>query len=281
MAAIRIAGILLVLALKAGCPPLLYRSLFFAALFPHYVLAAVYSRGRIRALWSSRAARERLALLGAAGASMMAASIPSVIVIFGAHHAFTEAYLSPEGSARHGRLLTAARISLSFAAYGTLLWGSDPFFRLMPERAWQGAVLLCSAWLLAAAWRSLPALGKPQFGNLLVFEGTGVLAALVLAGGSVQFLDVVFYHLCVWIILPVLDLRAAGARPALLFLGQAAAATAAFFLAMPYAGLLTRWGLLEWRRQGELWAYAHIASSLALSRRNPGWIRRLFQPNGT
>ncbi len=275
MACIRVLAILAVIGLKARCPIALYLSAYFAILFAHYLLSFWYAGGRVRRLYHDASHYKSLFLLAVIILGAVRSFFPPLVICFAFHHAFTEGYMADSILQGKRTALVAVRILLNLWIFGLLLWDVEPLFQIFPKAFWISGSLFFFAELLAGLKVARPCLPPRQALDLLFFEAAGLLGGLFLPR-PVQFYDVVFYHVCVWILLPLHDLGSRGLRPAMVFAGQSAGLAVILFLMTPYSRLIPQRGFAVWKYQSEVWGYIHILASLALSGYNPDWIRRLF-----
>ncbi len=277
---IRVAAILCVIGLKTHVPRI-YTSLFIAVLFSHYVLSFWYSRRRARSLVAGQVPPHVLFVVAAACAILPFVAIPPLVLYFGFHHALTEGYMlagkpggpaTPDGPVR--RLLTG-RMVLAGAVYAFVLCRSDIFSKF-PHQALMvlvGVTFVVFIALLALAARHIE---RREVVETITFEVVGVGASLLTLLAPISFNDVVFYHLVVWILLPLKQLPSA--RGKLTFLAQTAALSIAFFCLTPSVHWFPSLTGGFWLQQSEFWAYIHITATFALSSLNPRCITRWFVP---
>lgn len=274
---IRVAAALAVLVLRCSAPRA-YPSLFLAVLFGHYALSLWYSRRRVDQLLSARTPPLSLALLALGAALLPMAGGAALVVYFGLHHALTESYMvatrrgGPAALAPEERRLLASRVALTLSGYGLLLRHQAPFARVAPEILI--ALLLASALAFIVCLRGAARLPRSAAADVAAFEAVGVALALTGLWLPVTFRDAIFYHLIVWMMVPLRQLASTAAR--LTFLAQTAVISALLFTLMPYLGWFRHLTLSFWIGQSEFWGYFHITTSFALSGFNPRWISRWF-----
>lgn len=279
-ALIRLIAALGVLALR-GLFPAAYPSLFLGVLFGHYALALWYSRRRAQEVLTARTSPAALFVLGLLCVLLPGAGGPALLLYFGLHHALTEGYMlatrrtDPRALGGAESRLLASRVALTLASYAVLLHASAPLSRLpLPVlHALLGVAVAAFVLCLVPVARRLP---PGDLVDLLAFEAIGLCVCWLGQAARVSFHDAVFYHLIVWMMVPLRQLRGAAAR--LGYLAQTAAVSLFFFALMPHLGWFRHLTLPWWVGQSEFWGFFHITTSFSLSRFNPGFITRWFQP---
>ena len=141
---------------------------------------------------------------------------------------------APDPAARR---LVAARVVLAFVVYCAVLHG-DPVLAAVPDVVMFGAV---GASLLAFVACVIPVartMDRRRLADAIGFELAGVGVVGIAWFAEVRFFDAVFYHLFVWLFLPLRWLKDAKAK--LTFVAQTVGASAAFFVLTPWVGLHPR-----------------------------------------
>jgi hypothetical protein len=87
---------------------------------------------------------------------------------------------------------------------------------------------------------------------------------------------VVFYHLIVWLLLPLKQMPRLAPRAK--FVAQNVVLVGFLYCFMPATHWFPRLTLGWWTSQNVLWAYFHITVSFAVSGFNPRWVARWFAP---
>src|SRR5207253_2063628 len=131
------------------------------------------------------------------------------------------------------RRLLASRVALAFAGYGFLICREEPFARI-PYRALAALVPVCFAAFLVCLWPVARRLRRGELVDLIAFETVGAAASAITLFVPILFLDLVFYHLFVWILLPLRQLRSTLAR--LRFLAETAVVSGLLFCFTPWLG---------------------------------------------
>jgi hypothetical protein len=279
-ALIRAIAILSVILLKTQIPRA-YMSVFIGVLFGHYVLSIWYSRRRLKPVVTMQVPVLAIGFLVATSIFLPIVAVPSLVLYFGFHHALTEGYMlagrrgGPIVLDRPARHLLVGRMVLAGAVYALVLCRDHTFWKI----AYQGWVAITGVAFIAflvLLVRARAGLKRAEIADVLAFEAIGAGASLVTLFTPIIFWDVVFYHLIVWILLPLRQLRGAAAK--LKFLAQTAAACTVFFCLTPTVNLFPSLDSSFWVPQSQFWGYFHVTMSFAASAFNPRWISRWFVP---
>lgn len=279
-ALIRIIAIVSVILLKTQVRHV-YMPIFIGVLFSHYALSIWYSRRRLRPVVKMQVPPLAIGLLVIVSVALPIVAIPSLVLYFGFHHALTEGYMlagrrgGPIVLDRAARHLLVARMVLTGAVYALVLCRDHAFWRI-PYQGWIAVMAVAFVAFLVALARARAGLERAELADLIAFETIGAAASLLTVVTPVIFWDVVFYHLIVWILLPLRQLPGAAAK--LRFLAQTFAACAAFFCLTPAVNLFPSLNSRFWATQSEVWGYFHVTMSFAASAFNPRWISRWFAP---
>ncbi len=279
-ALIRATAILSVILLKTQLPRA-YMSVFIGVLFGHYVLSIWYSRRRLKPVVTMQVPALAIGLLVAASIFLPIVAVPSLVLYFGFHHLLNEGYMLAtrrRGSIaldRPARHLLIARMVLAGAVYALALCRERVFWRI-PYQGWMAITGVVFVVFLVFLVRARAGLKRAEIADLIAFEAIGGGAALFTLFTPVIFWDVVFYHLIVWILLPLRQLP--GTAGKLKFLAQTAAACTVFFCLTPVVNLFPSLDSSFWVPQSQLWGYFHVTMSFAASSFNPRWISRWFVP---
>lgn len=287
---IRIASVASILGLRWLVDPWSYFSLFVAVLFGHYVLAGWYGRRRVKPVVTGQ-----ISFLVLAGFIALVVLPPvlmlppflllpplALYVYFGSHHALTEGYMvvgRKAGSLDPAQTrLLISRVVLAFVGFCTIMI-RDPRVTSVVEIPFVMAFGVLGLSFVAFVICLVPvakSLERNALLDVIGFEVAGVATSCIVLFTEVHFFDAAFYHLFVWIYLPLYQLRDTKQR--VKFVGQTAAVSAFFLVFTPLIGVFSALTYEFWVLQCFLWSYVHISSSFAFSGFNPKWIARLFTP---
>ena len=287
--AIVVTGLLMAVLLRGNGSGLAttYYSLVLSLGFAHYAASFIYARRPLRALGTTAFATFALVALAAANVALYLVPKNQALVLllyFGIHHVFNEAYLSHRslGSRFAGiSRLRGVALLLNAVLYLCIL-SRDPLISdYFDARVVVPLLIVVAAAFAVELKRTAPSLDRAQLTNLASLEvlGAGV-AVLVLAFGlHVGFLDLVLYHFVFWAFYPALRMALAkNYRAVARYAGLNAALLAASLAVSPA-------GLWPYPLTGSLFlgafyffSYVHIGASFAISDQHPGWIIGLFRP---
>lgn len=273
----RAAAVLFVIAMKTQARQV-YMPIFIGVLFAHYVLSIWYARRKLAPMVRMQVPALALGLLVAATVVLPVVAMPSLVLYFGVHHALTEGYMLAGRPVapldRPARQLLVARMALAAAVYAFVLCRDQTFWSVS-HRHWMAVTAVAFVAFAVALVRARRGLTRAAIADMVTFEVLGVGASMLTLIEPIIFWDVVFYHLVVWIILPLRQLPGVGKVK---FVGQTVAVSAVFYCLTPAVNLLPSLDDAFWLKQSELWAYVHITTSFATSAFNPRWMSRWFAP---
>ncbi|HEU4733270.1 MAG TPA: hypothetical protein VFT22_35500 [Kofleriaceae bacterium] len=258
-----------------------YMSVFIGVLFAHYVLSIWYARRKLKPVVRMQVPALAIGLIAGASIVLPIVAVPSLVIYFGFHHALTEGYMlaGRRGGAnlidRPATHLLISRMVLAGTIYALVLCRDHAFWRI-PYQGWLVVTGLAFVAFLVALARARTGLRRAAIADVIGFEVIGVSASLITLVTPIIFWDVVFYHLIVWIVLPLRQLP--GATGKLRFLAQTVALSTVFYCLTPAVNVFPALDSRFWLRQSELWGYFHITMSFAASAFNPRWISRWFVP---
>jgi hypothetical protein len=281
---IRLGSVGGVAALRWLLPPMAYFSLFVAMLFGHYVLATLYGRRRAEPLLRGQVPVPLVvafALLVVVPPLLM---LPAMVLFlyFGAHHALSEGYMVLGRGARPRdaaeRRLLVARMVLTYLVYVAAIVDEPMVVDVIDLSHATLFVPLAVAFVvfLVVLVPVARRLSRRELLDLLSFETVGVATACIVFLTPIRFFDAAFYHLLVWLYLPLV--QAGSRRGQLRYLVHVALATGPFFVLTPWVGYFGALDYPFWVLQSFMWAYVHISTSVVLSGYNPLWLTRLFLP---
>ncbi|MDP7040515.1 MAG: hypothetical protein QGI45_15260 [Myxococcota bacterium] len=281
---LRIFSVCVVVHLRTLLDANTYAYIFFAILFGHYLLAFVYAQNRVRhVLKTPRTYLPSVLFISACVGMQVLDFDPLVVVYFGIHHALSENYMTLHKSL-HKRQLIINKVALNFALY-TLLMRHD---LLIAEEFVQHIIfvtLLLSLMHLKCLAEVKKENPQSNLQDCFLFEIAGIVCTLIFFNTYVAFEDIVLYHLILWSIYPLFTPKlqqhtAARQR----YMGTTIVVTLFFLAFTPIHDYFSFFTMQDWIDQSYYWAYWHITTSLMLSRMNPIWLRKLFEPgalNGT
>jgi hypothetical protein len=280
--AIRVLTVGIVVGFKTTLSSTTFQSCFFTFALCHYLLAVVYARAQVVAVFHRRDSHLPLVALAVVTAYCLITWTPDIVYVFGAHHVLTEVYTLarslrvPDERAR--RQLIVACFGLEAAAY---LWLMQDGSRLASLPRWLFAPLLAGAVLAfaRATIRAWPGAERRGMVQMVVFHGTGVGVALLARALSPALMDAILYHGVFWLLLSVFQDIERRAWSRMREFLTVHALLMVFLLAMtPLLGgrLLPEFPLRSWDSVVTAAGYVHILLSLATSRLNPAWIRAAF-----
>ncbi len=240
--------------------------------FVHYVLALRYSTRQLAQATGSLAHGLALLALIFLAASMYIGNI-SLVVYFGIHHSFNEAYRHAPGGDR-APLIPA--LFLQAAAYAFVLQGDGAFVGTNETAV---AAVLASAIAVYAVWimRDIGTATPTRLASICAPELAAVLLVLVSLFVRIEFLHVVLYHFVVWSILPVQQIRRRGPYSLAGYVAASVLMTVAFLALSPIGPDAIRINPVRFTDLFLLGSYAHITLSFALSDAHPDWMIRVFR----
>lgn len=227
----RAIAILSVVVIKTQLPRA-YTSIFIGVLFSHYALSIWYSRRKLKQVVTMQVPALAIGFLVTASILLPIVAVPSLVLYFGFHHALNEGYMlvgrrrGPIVLDRPARHLLVARMVLAGAVYALVLCRDHTFWQI-PYQGWMAITGIAFLVFLGLLVRARAGLKRAEIADVIAFEAIGAGVALITLVAPIIFWDVVFYHLIVWILLPLRQLPGAAAK--LKFVAQTAAASAVFF----------------------------------------------------
>lgn len=278
---IRSVSLLIVASLYLVLPRELYAHVYFGILFSHYTLAFVKARHRAAEVAMNPNAHLPLLILIALTAAYPFSDWPKVMFYFGFHHAANDAYmrfnLSPEGSRRLGHSSRHALFFSNLASYFIIL-RHDSTVNWIPLPFLITLYLVSAGIFWREVWVSRAHHNAQSFTEAFAFEFIN-LAVLILSLTiymPVVGLDFVFYHLLLWVFIPLWRVEKArhsfNWRSLAVNLGLALL----FFLLTPSAGFFDSISNDWLERQSNIWGFIHVSFTFAVSSLNPDLIRGLF-----
>jgi hypothetical protein len=297
---LRVASIFITLAVVAYSPmPRILANIVYSLALAHYVLALIYSRRQIAEAFTRPYGLVPLLSIVLLGAGLYLGQF-SLLIFFGLHHAFNEAFIMratlPSDDA-DVKSLRGSAVLVNFLLYLFILRGqaglsfgsSNPFYTFIA--GYGGASRYVAVFVLVAAL--VVSYGVFFFylyriRRLLtlrtLIENCGLeILGLVVAAASFtvffSYLYFVLYHVVFWSLFPLPKMSAAGRTQLGWYLGLSAACVAAFVAISPIGPVFTsRYAANIFQKQFILWTYIHITSSFLLSNAHPEWIVNLFRP---
>ena len=276
---LRILSVCIVVHLRTFLEPNTYAYLFFAILFGHYLLAFVYAQDRVRHLVKTpRTYLPSIIFVGACIGMQFLDYNPLVVIYFGIHHAFSENYMTLHKDL-HKRQIIINKVALNFALY-TLLMRRD---LLIAEELVQHIIfvtILLALMQIKSLYDIKRDNPKSNLQDCFLFEGAGIFFTLIFFNVDVNFEDIILYHLILWSIYPLFTPKLRQHTPARQrYLITTIVVTLGFLALTPIHDYFSFLTMDEWIDQSYYWAYWHITTSFMLSRMNPLWLRKLFEPN--
>jgi hypothetical protein len=293
---LRLVSILgVVLAVKIA-PPLVWLTIVYIFGFTHYIMGAIYSRRQVREAYGQPLSLIPLLALIVFGTGLYSLRFP-LLIYFGLHHAFNEAYVLKETTPSDEPAVSALRSSafmLHLFLYFVLLRRPQSMgimeaniASLIIRRAghglfneellWTGLVL-SYGFFFYYLWQIKSSLRFKTLIDNCSFEILGLVAVAVSYYVNFKFLEVVFYHFVFWTLYPMVKMRAPRGHAIAAYLGLTAVFTGVFVLLSPLGGTIYGFSLVTYQWQFTIWSYIHITASLMLSNANPAWIVGLFRP---
>ena len=247
-----------------------YEYVYLSFLFGHFALAIFYSRKLVVTQLQTRLRKIRLILFSIFGFMIAAFQIPDIILYFSIHHVLNET-LTPID---HARRSTLPRALLTFFVYAYLLSLTNVFHWFSPDFFF-AAVVLCYLIVLVLLSRELDPSRRKRTIDLFIFETVGIAVAILTPLGLIRVEDLIFYHVCFWLIFPLAQNWKMGTKLPKRYLIETALVTLFFWLLMPTAGFIS--GDVASRSYwGFFFGSLHITFSFMLSKWNPHWIRKNF-----
>ncbi|HTL47614.1 MAG TPA: hypothetical protein VL688_06070 [Verrucomicrobiae bacterium] len=271
---------LIAAALVAGCFLSLssgdFDSVFFAMAMGHYLLALFYSWKQIKRV--ALVPETRLPGLGLLFLTVPAIYYqwPNMVLFFGVHHTLTESYVVSDDRLRGRRALMGGRLLMNAFAYCIML-AREPVMRQFSQPLMlAGFAAACAVfyYFLFVERRSFAAAGLRE----QVFFELALLAAVIvsLAVGGFTYRQLLFYHVAIWLFLPLPGLAKKGTGNAAGYLLATAAVSLACFAFTPLWD--TPWKLSTHALEYAVIStgYAHVILSFGVSSLNPRWVQKIF-----
>lgn len=250
----------------------------------HYFVGLLYSGNQIRQVVSEPRRAMALVGLGAAGAALYVSDF-SLLVLFGIHHAFNEAYIlekAVDGS--HDRRLHRLRamgVALHLAIYlfilrwslGASLGSSPRLFALLT--VFLAVSVVGYGWMLREARH---AMSPHQFRDCCMAALSGIAFVGLSLFVRFDLLHVVLYHFVFWMIFPVAGIARKGASRVARYGALTIAVNTVFFGIWLAGRDAVQGAAMLFFEQFYFWSYVHIATTLALSSANPKWLNDWFRP---
>ncbi len=271
---IRVAGLLATAAVAFALDS--HRSVFqwltYSMGFVHYVLALRYSTRQLAQATTSLSHGLALLALIFLAASLYIGNA-SLVVYFGIHHAFNEAYRHARDDDRAPR---APALFLQAAAFAFALQGDGSLVGTNPTVV---AAVFASAIAVYAVWimRNVGLATLPRLARICAPELAAILLALASLVVRIEFLHVVLYHFAVWSILPVQHIRSRGRYSLTGYVTASVLMTVGFLALSPIGPEAIRINPVRFTNLFLLGSYAHITLSFALSDAHPDWMIRIFR----
>lgn len=279
LGAIRLGSVIAILIFKTRLSPEHYSALYMGVLFAHYFLQISYSRNNISA--ALRVSNHRFIYISLVVLIVLVATFQIVpfLWLFLVHAVLTDTYLCnhrclPSFLPRK-QLIGILFFFNSSAMLFLLRSGSSPF---VPEPN-LATVALGIAFLSLIAFQItyFSRLGWFLALELLFFQLVLGISAVMIPQGTVTLQDIVFYHLILWILMPIASMHQKGDKA-----GIAKLLGTNLAIGIPFSTLYLRkdsipyLGQEFWTVQVYLWAYIHFTLSFGASRLNPEWISAFF-----
>ncbi len=262
-----------------------YANFYYAVLCSHFLWSFYYSRRQLASL------PKRTELLGwtASGIAFAVFTVwsffPPMVLYFAIHHAFSEGYMVSQTypdakSEKSNKFLLVSRIYLTVAGYLLLLRSEKPL-DLFPIVGLQVFFALACACFALALLVSNKGLAKKGLLDTGLFEIIGIVSVFIFSG-RLYFIDIVFYHLLVWVILPLKKEGNNNKGKFSNYMVQTAVSAAGFLLITPMSGLFPAITYEHLSRVTTGIGYWHITLTFFISRYNPQFlVKRFFAPKGT
>lgn len=264
---------------------ILWRSLFAAILYAHYLLSFKYSFNQLTKVWNKEKGKLLILFIIIASIAFHLSSKVFIIIYFAIHFSLSEVYIQNYLSNK-----TVDNFPLCDFIYYSFLY----LLAFTPSLyAYAESTFISEQYFLIIIIATLITIMPFHFKRRLKNKQTMIIEALFLFFSISAFIlklsfEVgIFYHLLLWIVLPLNKYKAPGKRKK--FLYENVYITLAFFLISPlfvygfssFPYLDDTYGYFDsFRSTGYFWGYIHISFSFILSDLNPPWIRSLLQRNG-
>ncbi len=287
-AGIRLLTIGLLLALANLISAADYHGFFIAMVLGHNIVTLVYSRQRMARLFRQPANLWKVGLVAALGLWSMQYYATTFLFLFCAHHTLSETFtVEPPAEPTTSQMswLAFIRGGLNFFIFLQIAQRLPDFSGIPSE--WIGGGLLFFAILFALYLGFVhSSIERPRLTALILFEGTGLIAALIVNPAWIRIEDVVLYHVIFWLFYPLYDQwrRRGGFSFRAVYhpsLGLSVVVIGGIWFLTMSADSNTYISRNDWDMLGYYTAYLHIWSSLFLSRLNPAWVSGIFQPRNT
>lgn len=279
---IRVAAMVSVIAMRETLPFVAYASLFAATIFSHYLLSLWYARRRARPIVTGQVGIAAIVVLLALCVLPPVFMIPSLLAYQGLHNALSDGFMvaggRPDTLDRAMTRLVWARMALSSVAYLLLLHAS-PELAFLPLPLLFGALAVASLAFVVTLVGAAPRLSRGQLLDTVVFELVWVGAALWLFDAGAWLMDLIFYHVMVWVFLPLHRIKELRGR--VTFVLQTAIVTALILPLTPVVGLVPELSVQWWILAAAIGGYLHVSTSMAFSPFNPTWLVRFFSQRGS
>lgn len=280
----RLGSVLVVAGLKLRCAPSLYLSCYYSILFCHFILGFAYSRRRLAAVAGDKGRWLSSLGLAAACQQMISHRFPSILVYSTLHHSSSDVYTATEGFLGKEdpayRRFVAARLGVILFSYMVLYHASAPFSAVDVRLLYAGLIASAGCFL-AVHVRRFERASAGAWIDQTLFEAIGVGVCVWASRYQLRVVETAFYHVTYWFLLTLRGQGRSGGGNDAGYAALTAAVTLGVFAFTPEGWLGRALGCTHgfWGNQAEIWAYVHITSTLAVSRFNPGWIVRCFQPD--
>jgi hypothetical protein len=297
---LRIASIFISVAIVAYSPmPRILANIVYSLALAHYALAVIYSRRQIGEAFTRPYGLVPLLSIVLLGAGMYLGQF-SLLLLFGFHHAFNEAFITrvtlPTDNS-DVKSLRGSAVLVHFLLYLFILRGqaglaygsSNPFYTFV---AGYGAASRYTAFFVLVGALAV------SYGVFFYYlyrvrrlltirtliENCGLeILGLAVAAASLtlffSYLYFVLYHVVFWSLFPLPKIASAGKAQVGWYVGLSAGFMALFVALSPLGPVFSsRYAANFFQKQFILWTYIHITSSFLLSNAHPEWIVNLFRP---
>ncbi len=275
---IRVIGIFSIIGLTRYFSEISFISLFVSFSLGHYALGYLYSKKQILTAIRRPETYGVTLLILLTCLLTVHYRFPDIVLYFGLHCVLTEVYwLNKTYTAQS--CLTVSRFLLNFSVYLFIL-RQEKVPSMVPGSFWAFGLVLSIFYFIITLKRNLPSLKhyKNETLDICLFEAAGMIPVILSLFFRIRFGDVIFYHVIMWIFIPLTQTPRMNLRDIFRYGFLTACITGGFLLLTPLGGNCFRIPILKLNTAVILWGYVHITSSLMLSSFNPQWILRWFSP---
>jgi hypothetical protein len=252
----------------------------------HYVVALVYSKRQLRNALSKPVAAALTGALSLSSVAMYLAKI-KVSFVFAPHHVFNEVYIEKSelfrGKENQVKWFIWSAVFLNAALYFAILGQGAATDVLIYSPSVTTPWLAVGAVLFLAALIGIRSVLTPRLLlSACTLELLAVAAIVIGQHSKITIWHIVMYHITMWGLYPLYKMWKPGnLRPACNYVGLTVALLVVSWLTSSLSILPWHMTKVFMREQFFLLSLFHIMSSVFLSKAQPEWIWRIFQPAGS